>query len=126
MRLYVKDEELHYYDYTSLYPYVNKYEPYPPGKGHPSIYMQYFHYDKDAYFGLMKCDLLAPQLDLFHPVIRVRIPLSKNGHKLTFSLCAQCAKEQNLDECKHTDEQRTLRERGQRLKFTTPLSSDTR
>ena len=26
-----------------------------------------------------------------------------------FTLCAQCAKEQNLDECRHTDEQRTLR-----------------
>lgn len=95
MRLYVKDEELHYYDFTSLYPYVNKYKAYP--KGHPLIYT-----------GLMKCGILAPQ-DLFHPVIPVRIPVSKNGHKLMFTLCAQCAKEQNLDECEHTDEQRTLR-----------------
>jgi len=49
----------------------------------------------------MKCDLLASQ-DLFHPVIPVRIPLSKNGHKLMFTLCAQCAKEQNLDEFRRT------------------------
>ena len=69
----MKDEELHYYDFTSLYPYVNKYEAYP--KGHPLIYKQDFHYDKDAYFSLMKCDLLAPQ-DLFHPVIPMRVPLS--------------------------------------------------
>lgn len=74
VRLYVKDE-LHYYDFTSLHPYVNKYEAYP--KGHPLINTQDFHYDRDAYFGLMKCDLLAPQ-DLFHPVIPVRIPLIIN------------------------------------------------
>ena len=106
VRLYVKDEVIHYYDFTSLYPYVNKYEEYP--KGHPLIYTQDFHYDKDAYFGVMKCDLLAPQ-DIYHPIIPVRIPVSKNGHKLMFTLCAECAKEQNLTECKHTEEQRILK-----------------
>lgn len=105
VRLYVTNEEMHY-DFTSLYPFVNKYEDYP--KGHPLIYTQDFHYEKDAYFGLMKCDLVAPQ-DIFQPVILIRIPLKKNGHKLMFTLCAQCAKEQNLNKCKHTEEQRMLR-----------------
>ena len=57
--LYMKDEEMHYYDFTLLFPFVNKYEEYP--KGHPLIYTQDFHYDKDAYFGVMECDLLASQ-----------------------------------------------------------------
>lgn len=106
VRLYAKDEEIRYYDFTSLYPYVNKYGDYP--KGHPLVYTQDFHYDNDAYFGLMKCDILPPQ-DLYHPVIPVRLPVSKNGHKLMFTLCSQCAMEQNLTECKHTDEQRMLK-----------------
>ena len=80
----MKNEEMRYYDFTLLYPFVNKYEDYP--KGHPLIYTQDFHYKKDAYFGLMKCDLLAPQ-DLFHPVIPICIPLRKNGHRLMFTLC---------------------------------------
>lgn len=56
----------------------------------------------------MKWDILPPQ-DLYHPVIPVRLPVSKNGHKLMFTLCSQCAMEQNLTECKHTDEQRMLK-----------------
>ena len=72
------------------------------------LYTQDFHYDKDAYFGVIKCDLLAPQ-DIYHPIIFVRIPVSKNGHKLMFTLCAECAKEQNLTECKHTEEQCILK-----------------
>ena len=106
LRLYVKDEEMHYYDFTSLYPFVNKRSEYP--KAHPLIYTQDFHYDRDAYFGLMKCDILPPQ-DLYHPVLPVRIPVINNGHKLMFTLCTQCAKEQNLNECEHTDEQRMLK-----------------
>ena len=105
VRLYAKDEHLCYYDFCSLYPYVNKYEVYP--KGHPLIYTQDFHYGKDDYFGLMKCDILPPQ-GLYHPVIPVRLPVGKNCHKLMFTLCAQCAKEQNLTECNHTDENRML------------------
>ena len=106
LRLYAKDEVMHFLDFTSLYPFVTKYEDYP--KGHPLIYTQDFHYDKDAYFGLMKCDLLAPQ-DILHPVVPIRVPVEKSGHKLMFTVCAQCAIEQNLNECKHTDEQRMLK-----------------
>ncbi|GFT43966.1 uncharacterized protein TNCV_1822161 [Trichonephila clavipes] len=53
-----------YIDFTSLYPWVNKYCEYPVG--HPEIITKHFR-DIDSYFGLVKCKVFPPK-KLFHPV----------------------------------------------------------
>ncbi|XP_068671232.1 uncharacterized protein [Montipora foliosa] len=110
IRLYaqVEDEdEIRYDDYTSLYPWVNKYGNYPVG--HPT-----FMYEPDTtnllpYFGLAKCTILPPQR-LYHPVLPY---CSHDKHK--FPLCRTCV-EDNISKplfetthaCHHTDDQRAL------------------
>ena len=60
------DERILYYDFKSLYPYVNKYCRYPIG--HPQIISQPpVEQGLDAYFGLVCCTILPPT-DLLHPV----------------------------------------------------------
>ena len=100
-------EKLKYYDFTSLYPYVNKNAEYPVG--HPEILFQPGHTDISRYFGIAKCTVLPPE-KLFHPVL----PLRQNG-KLTFPLCATCVEEEmtkpTLERscaCSHSDEQRQI------------------
>ena len=59
VRLYVEDEQLHYYDFTSLYPWVNKYGTYPIS--HPKfIYKLSNPSDISPYFGIAKCTILPP------------------------------------------------------------------
>ena len=103
----VPDERIDYVDYTSLYPWVNKYGPYPIG--HPTIMKNPSDQNIDNYFGIAKVDVLAPE-KLFHPVLPMKI-----GDKCMFTLCATCAQEQlekpwhersNL--CKHTDQERQM------------------
>lgn len=95
------------YDFTSLYPFVNKNSKYLVG--HPHIIAQPGHTDLTQYFGLAKCKVLPPY-GLFHPVL----PWRHRG-KLLFPLCAACATsemtESLLDrcwDCPHTDDQRCL------------------
>ena len=77
VRLYVENEQLHYYDFTSLYPWVNKYGTYPVG--HPTfIYKPPNPQDISPYFGIAKCTVLQPS-DLFLPY--------RCGQKLVFPLC---------------------------------------
>ena len=67
IRLYtstVDDEEIHYGDYTSLYPWVSKYDKYPTG--HPTVLYELSTTDLSPYFGLVKCTVL-PHTDLYHP-----------------------------------------------------------
>ena len=52
------DEKIKYYDYTSLYPDVQKYCEYPVG--HPEIITENFK-DLSCYFGFMKCKVLPPK-----------------------------------------------------------------
>lgn len=52
------NEEIHYIDYTSLYPYVQKYGIYPIG--HPEIICENFDLNK-KYFGIIKCKILPPR-----------------------------------------------------------------
>lgn len=104
--LYAKDSEIHFYDYTSLYPYCNKNSVYP--RGHPLVYTQNFHYDLNAYFGLMKCEILPPRR-MYNPILPMRISVGKGVEKLMFVLCHQCAKDQNLEECTHNKTERLLR-----------------
>ena len=76
-----------YYDFTSLYPYVQK----------------KYNVEKcadieiDNVFGLIKCKVLAPT-NLLFPV---------RMDKLTFPLCRTCV-EELCDKCTHNDEQQAL------------------
>lgn len=78
-------EEISYQDYTSLYPWVNKYTTYPVG--FPETHFNPADQNIFNYFGIAQVDILAPER-LFHPVLPVR-----EGGKLTFPLCRSCMKE---------------------------------
>jgi len=100
-------EQIQYYDFTSLYPYCNKYATYPIG--HPEIILQPDDQDIFHYFGIAQC-IVRPPRNLYHPVLPVRI-----DGKLLFPLCEKCAKEQLrkplLDrtwECPHDDVDREM------------------
>ena len=100
-------EEIDYYDYTSLYPYVNKNGEY--ALKHPEIIFQPGHTDISRYFGIAQCTVLPPY-ELYHPVL----PLRQND-KLTFPLCRSCVEEEMtkpmLDRsfvCNHNEKQRQI------------------
>ena len=102
-----KGEEINYYDYTSLYPFVNKNGEYPVG--HPEIIFQPDHTDISRFFGLAKCTVL-PLYELYHPVL----PLRQND-KLTFPLCRTCVQEEMSKPmlerscvCAHTEQERQI------------------
>lgn len=78
-------QKMGYYDFTSLYPWVNKYGRYPTG--HPIIIYNLSNQSISNYFGLAECTILPPP-KLFHPVLPFRC-----GGKLVFPLCRSCAKE---------------------------------
>ena len=100
-------EIIRYFDFTSLYPWVNKNGKYPIK--HPEIHSQPGHTDISQFFGLAKCTVLPP-FHLYHPVLPYR-----HAGKLTFPLCASCVDEemdkpflQRTHHCHHTDRQRQL------------------
>ena len=87
-QLYYKckpNEKIKYYDFTSLYPAVQKQEVYPIG--HPEIITKFVNNDISKFFGLIKCKVVPPAR-LYAPVLPARI-----NHKLVFTLCQQCALE---------------------------------
>nr|XP_042911388.1 uncharacterized protein LOC107451653 [Parasteatoda tepidariorum] len=88
-----------YIDFTSLYPWCNKYCRYPIG--HPSIITNNFD-DLDKYFGLIKCKVLPPR-KLFHPVL----PYRSQG-KLLFPLCRVSCMTNQQEPCTHSDQERSL------------------
>ena len=101
------DEQMKYYDFTSLYSWVNKNGKYPVD--HPEIISQPNTTDIREFFGLAKCTVLPPE-KLYHPVL----PLRQNG-KLTFPLCATCVEDEmakpmleRSNICTHTDQQRQI------------------
>lgn len=85
-----EDETIQYYDFTSLYPWTNKYCRYPVG--HPTIITDDFQ-GLSQYFGLAKIKILLPR-QLYYPVL----PYNSNG-KLKFPLCRTCADSENQSEC---------------------------
>lgn len=109
--LYAKaadDEEISYQDFTSLYPWVNKYGTYPVR--FPEIILNPANQNIHDYFGIAQVDILAPER-LFHPVLPVR-----EGGKLTFPLCRTCLKEEMVkpllersNMCAHSEAERMLR-----------------
>ncbi|XP_031338143.1 uncharacterized protein LOC116167047 [Photinus pyralis] len=97
------DERIKYVDFTSLYPYVNKYGKYPIG--HPTavhIGEGCKKLNLDTADGLIKCKILPPNL-LFHPVLPLKI-----NDKLMFVLCRTCAETLNQGDCEHSDDGRSL------------------
>lgn len=94
------DEIIRYLDFTSLYPYVNKYKRYPIG--HPEIIVKDFA-DISTYFGIAKIKILPPK-QLYHPVL----PVVSNG-KLKFPLCFRCATAESQRSCRCTDGDRALK-----------------
>ena len=101
-QLYYKvkeNERVKYVDFTSLYPWVNKYRPYPVG--HPTVITQDLGDIKD-YFGIAKVKILPPR-GLYHPVL----PYRSNGN-LKFPLCRTCADTENQAPCECSYEQREL------------------
>ena len=107
-------DRIRYVDYVSLYPHVNKnYNdpelcPYPVG--HPVLltaldtdFPTFGEHCLDAYFGLVKCDVLPPR-DLYVPVL----PYRSEEH-LTFPLCRTCVERRHQGYCLHeTVEERFL------------------
>ena len=100
-------ERIDYIDYTSLYPWVNKYGTYP--LGHPTILKNPENQTIQEYFGVAKVDVLAPE-KLFHPVLPVKL-----ASKCMFALCMACARDQleqpwhqRTNLCNHTDQERMM------------------
>lgn len=81
-----KGEFIHYLDFTSLYPWVNKNCRYPVG--HLVILMEPESSDPSPYFGLVKCTIL-PTYGLYLSVL----PYRSQG-KLLFPLCKSCVEEE--------------------------------
>nr|XP_042904476.1 uncharacterized protein LOC122270590 [Parasteatoda tepidariorum] len=88
-----------YIDFTSLYPWCNKYCRYPIG--HPAIITDNFD-DVNNYFGFIKCKILPPH-GLYHPVLPYR-----NQGKLMFPLCRSCCESSQKTPCTHDENQRSL------------------
>ena len=76
------EEEINYFNVTSLYPFINKTGKIP--LGHPDIVKEQI-LPIDNYEGLIKCKVL-PLKGLFHPVLSYRV----NGKQM-FPLCETCA-----------------------------------
>jgi len=100
-----ENQKIHYIDFTSLYPYVNKKSHYPTG--HPEVITNPGTTDITEYFGLIKCKVRAPK-ELYHPVL----PMRAEG-KLLFPLCQACVQEQlqkpyrdRTAYCEHYEDQR--------------------
>ncbi|KAG8177809.1 hypothetical protein JTE90_021142 [Oedothorax gibbosus] len=90
-----------YIDFTSLYPYCNKYSRYPVG--HSEVLIPAVgETDIEGYFGIVKCRVLPPK-GLLHPVLPYRCK-----DKLMFPLCRTCSETLQQTPCNHTPEQRSL------------------
>ncbi|GAA6102382.1 uncharacterized protein LOC125146163 [Tachysurus ichikawai] len=87
-------ERTDYYDFTSLYPYVNKSKTYPLGR--PTVIFRDFE-PLDNYFGIVRAKVL-----LWSPVLPYRV-----NNKLLFPLCRTCC-EQQLKHCDNSDQARAL------------------
>lgn len=96
------DEQIHYMDICSLYPWVCKYGKYPVG--HPKIHVG----DEECrrlgenVDGLLKCKVLPPT-NLYHPVLPMRM-----HDKLMFLLCRMCGENLVGGECTHSEEERSI------------------
>lgn len=102
-KLYHKAKEneiILHYDFTSLYPSVQKYCRFPIG--HPKIITENIDCDISNYFGLIKCRILPPKKLHFHV-----LPV-KSHNKLVFPLCLKCSELQSKETCLHSDTERMI------------------
>ncbi|XP_068684293.1 uncharacterized protein [Montipora capricornis] len=97
-----ENEKIRYVDFTSLYPWTNKYCEIPIH--HPEILTSEALINRSPreFFGLIKCDILPPTF-LFHPVLPYRA-----NEKLMFPLCRTCAETLQQSPCEHKEEERIL------------------
>ena len=93
------EQQIRYYDVTSLYPFINKTGKIPVG--HPQILTENFD-DIHQYEGLIKCKVLPPR-KLYAPVL----PAKCNG-KLIFGLCRTCSESYQSTPCKHCENERAF------------------
>ncbi|CAG2243698.1 unnamed protein product [Mytilus edulis] len=93
------EDKIKYVDFTSLYPWTNKYCRYP--LHHPEIITKDFE-ELDTYFGLCKVKILPPR-HLYHAVL----PYRCHG-KLTFPLCRTCADTKHQGKCTHNEQERSI------------------
>ena len=93
------EQQIRYYDVTSLYPFINKTGKIPVG--HPQILTENFD-DIHQYEGLIKCKVLPPR-KLYAPVL----PAKCNG-KLIFGLCRTCSESYQNTPCKHCENERAF------------------
>ncbi|CAC5376018.1 unnamed protein product [Mytilus coruscus] len=94
-----KEESIHYYDVTSLYPFINKAGKIP--LGHPMIITENFK-SIDEYEGLVKCKIIPPR-NLYLPVLPARL-----RGKLMFGLCRTCMEDGVTENCCHDVDGKTL------------------
>ena len=99
------NETIEYYDFTSLYPFINKVKRYPIG--HPNIILAHEveieHFDITNYFGMIFCDILPPR-NMYHPIL----PYRSRG-KCMFPLCKTCCENAIPPPCNHQDRDRAFR-----------------
>lgn len=103
-------EKVKYVDFTSLYPYVNKYCFCPVD--HPDEFLDHVtHKDISRYFGIAKVTVIPPR-DLYLAVLPLR-----SSNKLIFPLCKTCMETEmpkSMHErthiCPHTDQNDSLLE----------------
>ncbi|XP_055709012.1 uncharacterized protein LOC129805255 [Phlebotomus papatasi] len=94
-------DKIYYYDFTSLYPWANKYSKY--FVGHPKIIKDIpSQEDVLKHDGVVKCTILPPR-GLYIPCLPFRC-----NNRLFFPLCRKCAEELNTDRCLHSDDERSL------------------
>ena len=94
------EEKIKYVDFTSLYPWVNKYCEYPVG--HPEIITDPSIKAFNTYFGIAKIDILPPR-KLLYGVLPLKIE-----DKLMFPLCRTCGENLSPEPCMCSDTQRTI------------------
>ena len=94
-----ENEEIHYVDFCSLYPWVQKYCEFPVG--YPEILTENFK-DVSEYFGIIKCKVLPPR-GLFHPVLGM-----KCNETLRFPLCRTCCENDFQGTCEHDSDKRAF------------------
>jgi len=93
-------EQIKYVDFTSLYPWTNKYARYPVG--HVTEIITDGFQPMSQYFGFAHVNILPPR-QLYHPVLPYR-----SGGKLKFPLCRTCADTENQEVCVCRDDERSI------------------
>ena len=97
---------IRYFDIKSLYPFVQSRCKYP--EGHPKRYITKkeigpLNTIHERIKGLIKCTVKPPR-QLYIPVLPMRTP----DHKLVFTLCKQCAVDEQQEPCEHDDFERNI------------------